>query len=326
MHLGPLAEQRAVYGEQPGCVALRELRLGINLRRRLLRLRLHLRGANTTGTVEPECIRLGPGPGPCEQASEGALGAGRAHALRWPVAGSDLGKVQWRAADMSDNKWVLQFDIEYANFPDATFTKAGQLIGPGPKKNLSALDANRVYTFMTPFKLQGSNYYFRVCAGNDAGRQCGAPVLARKPTAGELASTLGGGARVGPGVIPLRGGNAPGAGGPSSGPIALGTGRPPGPPERLEVVRPAGHLRAASESRSRSRRSRWAAYVRLSRRLRRGSSGGVTPAGGPPPTSVGAGTPGKPSGGGGAPAGIVARRPIGPVAGSLQPGQSPERG
>ena len=147
--------------------------------------------------------------------------------VRWPAGNGEVGEVKWRAGDMSDNKWVLQFDIEYANYADSTFTKAGQRVGPGPKKNMSAADANLTYVFMTPFKLQGSDYYFRVCANNDAGRQCSAPVLARKPTMQEQASTLGNKMRVGTGIMPLAGGNTPntaGAGKPS-GPVALGAGR-----------------------------------------------------------------------------------------------------
>ena len=147
--------------------------------------------------------------------------------VRWPVASGEMGEVKWRAADMSDNKWVLQFDIEYANYADATFTKAGQRVGPGPKKNFSAADANTFYVFMTPFKLQTSNYYFRVCASNDAGRECSAPVLARKPTKQELMAAVGN-AHVAAGPItPPAGSGTPAAGGAKpTGPVALGTGRP----------------------------------------------------------------------------------------------------
>ena len=112
-------------------------------------------------------------------------------AVRWPVNGgkSAVGNVKWRAGDMSDNKWVLQFDIEYANYADSTFTKAGRRVGPGPKQGMSGADANLVYVFSTPFALQnGSDYFFRVCAVNDAGRQCSAPVKTREPTRMELAS------------------------------------------------------------------------------------------------------------------------------------------
>jgi len=112
-------------------------------------------------------------------------------AVRWPTNGgkSAVGNIKWRAGDMSDNKWVLGFDIEYANYADSTFTKAGRRVGPGPKQGMSAADANLVYVFSTPFALQkGSDYFFRVCAVNDAGRQCSAPVKVRQPTQMELAS------------------------------------------------------------------------------------------------------------------------------------------
>lgn len=112
-------------------------------------------------------------------------------AVRWPANGgkSEMGNINWRAGDMSDNKWVLQFDIEYANYADSTFTKAGQRAGLGPKQTISAADANLVYVFSTPFGLQKSvDYFFRVCAVNDAGRQCSTPVKARAPTRMELAS------------------------------------------------------------------------------------------------------------------------------------------
>lgn len=112
-------------------------------------------------------------------------------AVRWPVNGgkSAVGNIKWRAGDMSDNKWVLGFDIEYANYADSTFTKAGRRVGPGPKQNMSAADANLVYLFSTPFALQaGRDYFFRVCAVNDAGRQCSAAVKVRQPTQMELAS------------------------------------------------------------------------------------------------------------------------------------------
>lgn len=112
-------------------------------------------------------------------------------AVRWPTNGgkSAIGNVSWRAGDMSNNQWVLQFDIEYANYADATFTKAGARVGLGPKQNMSAAEANRVYVFSTPFALQsGTDYYFRVCAVNDAGRQCSAAVKTRAPSRTELAS------------------------------------------------------------------------------------------------------------------------------------------
>ena len=146
---------------------------------------------------------------------------------RWPGTKGDSADVNWRAADMSDNKWVLQFDIEYANFPDATFTKAGQRVGPGPKKNLSASEANMTYVFTPSFQLQGQNYYFRVCAVNDSGRQCSAAVLAHAPTKQQQMGRashvpVAAGSLLAPGA-----GTLPASGAPkSSGPIALGTARP----------------------------------------------------------------------------------------------------
>ncbi len=111
-------------------------------------------------------------------------------AVRWPTNGgkSAIGNISWRAGDMSNNQWVMQFDIEYANYADATFTKAGQRVGLGPKQNMSAAEANRVYVFSTPFALQsGTDYYFRICAVNDAGRQCSAAVKTREATRAEQA-------------------------------------------------------------------------------------------------------------------------------------------
>lgn len=140
-------------------------------------------------------------------------------AVRWPTNGgkSAIGNVKWRAGDMSNNQWVLQFDIEYSNYADSTFTKAGARVGLGPKQNMSGADANRVYVFSTPFALQsGTDYYFRVCAVNDAGRQCSAAVKARQPSKMELASVassihtsagLAGGQSISPPTAP------PGAGG-----------------------------------------------------------------------------------------------------------------
>ncbi len=112
-------------------------------------------------------------------------------AVRWPTNGgkSAIGNVSWRAGDMSNNQWVIQFDVEYANYADSTFTKAGARVGLGPTQNMSGAEANRVYVFSTPFALQsGTSYYFRVCAVNDAGRQCSAAVKAREPSRTELAS------------------------------------------------------------------------------------------------------------------------------------------
>jgi len=108
-------------------------------------------------------------------------------AVRWPAlegAGS-IGRVFWRAPDVSGNKWILAYEIEYAvNSTDSAFTNGGRIVGPGAKSTLSPNEVSRF--FYTTFKLGGGDYYFRVCAANDAGRQCSAPVKAREPTRAEL--------------------------------------------------------------------------------------------------------------------------------------------
>ncbi len=154
-------------------------------------------------------------------------------AVRWPTNGGKnaIGNLQWRAGDMSNNQWVLQFDIEYANYANSTFTKAGARVGLGPKQNMSAAEANRVYVFSTPFALQaGTDYYFRVCAVNDVGRQCSAAVKTREPSRTELASVasnihtsagMAGAQSVSPPAAP------PGSKGPAGGVRKLGGARAP---------------------------------------------------------------------------------------------------
>src|SRR5258708_30490320 len=129
--------------------------------------------------------------------------------VRWPVASGEMGEVKWRAADMPGNKWVLQFDIDYANYADATFTKAGQRVGPCPQKNIPGAHATTFDVCMTPVNLQTSNYYFRVCASNDAGRECSAPVLARKPTKQELMAAVGNAHIAAGPITPPPGGRTP---------------------------------------------------------------------------------------------------------------------
>jgi hypothetical protein len=108
-------------------------------------------------------------------------------AVRWPDADGkgSVGRVFWRAPDVSGNKFILSYDIEYAmNSSDSAFSKAGQVTGPGAKSNLSPSEVS--HFFYTPFKLGGAEYYFRVCSVNDAGRQCTAPHPTREPTKAEL--------------------------------------------------------------------------------------------------------------------------------------------
>jgi hypothetical protein len=106
-------------------------------------------------------------------------------AVRWPAFdGGTEGRVFWRAPDVSGNRWILAYDVEYANSPDSAFIKAGHVTGPGAKSNLSPNEVSRF--FYTTFKLGGADYYFRVCAANDAGQQCSGAVRAREPTKQEL--------------------------------------------------------------------------------------------------------------------------------------------
>jgi hypothetical protein len=122
-----------------------------------------------------------------KQASSPPLAPVDLDAVRWPAfdGNGTLGRVFWRAPDVSGNKWILAYDIEYAiNSVDSAFSLAGHVVGPGAKTNLSPSEISRFY--YTTFKLQPGDYYFRVCAVNDAGRQCSAPLKAREPSKAEL--------------------------------------------------------------------------------------------------------------------------------------------
>jgi hypothetical protein len=260
-------------------------------------------------------------------------------AVRWPMQGgkSDLGNISWRAGDMSDNKWVLTFDIEYSQYTDGTFTNAGHRVGPGPKQNMSAADANRTYVFSAPSALQsGINYYFRVCAVNDAGRQCSAPVQARQPTQQEKMLRAGG-MHVAPGgMLGAAGAGGGGGGGAphATGPIALGTARPSAPialgtarpgagggtgggsPAGGNGSTPLGTTRPGTPS------ALGTPHVGGPTGSGGGAPGGTTIAGGHPPTSIGGSRPGAT--GGTAPTnGIGTLRPIGPIAGIGHPGSQP---
>jgi hypothetical protein len=275
-----------------------------------------------------------------KQASSPPSAPGGVQAVIWPAQDgkSAIGNISWHAGDMSGNKWVLMFDIESSQFSDGTFINSGHRSGLGPKQNMSAADANRLYIFTPTASLQiGGTYFFRVCAVNDAGRQCSAPVQARAPTQQER-MTSGGMHVVAGGILTPIGTNPPGGGNPG-GPVALGTARPriggfagsapagggtpaggnhttplggarPIGPVALGGLRPAGGGTPAGGSNPTGGSGG------------SGGSGGLTPAGAPP-TSIGGNRPGEPAGGG-AP-GIALRRPLGPVArmeprGGTQPG------
>lgn len=129
-------------------------------------------------------------------------------ALRMPSnsgKGTTVGQVGWDLPDLSGNKWILQFDIEYSTAsPNSAFTKAGQVAGPGMKTNVAQWEVGR--GFLTPFKLQdGLDYYFRVCSVNDAGRAC-TLVKARQPTKAELISASSP-TRLSGGIAPAQPGN-----------------------------------------------------------------------------------------------------------------------
>jgi hypothetical protein len=123
-----------------------------------------------------------------KQASSPPLAPVDLDVVRWPAfdGAGTLGRVFWRAPDVSGNKWILGYDIEYAiNSTDSAFSNAGHIVGPGAKTSLSPGDISRFY--YTTFKLGGGDYYFRVCSANDAGRACSSPMKARPPTTAELA-------------------------------------------------------------------------------------------------------------------------------------------
>jgi hypothetical protein len=110
--------------------------------------------------------------------------------VRWPDwdGKGQIGRVFWRAPDVSDNKWILAYEIEYVmNSPNAAFSQAGKEVGPGAKSQLSQAEVMRFY--YSTFKLSGADYYFRVCTVNDSGRQCSAAVKAREQTNAERIGT-----------------------------------------------------------------------------------------------------------------------------------------
>jgi hypothetical protein len=122
-----------------------------------------------------------------KQASTPPLAPVDLDAVRWPSpdGNGNVGRVFWRAPDISGNQWILGYDIEYAiNSTDSGFSHAGHVVGPGPKTTMSLIEMSRF--FYTPFKLLAGDYYFRVCTTNDAGRQCSAAVKAREPSKTEL--------------------------------------------------------------------------------------------------------------------------------------------
>jgi len=247
----------------------------------------------------------------------------------WPV---DNGKstrvaVTWSAGNMAHNRWVMQFNVQYAKAKtdaDSAYSNAGQVLGLGPKPRFDASDLGRVYTYMLQNELSPiGSYYFRVCASNDADTQCSEPVQARQPTKMELISHSGIPRVVTAALVASREGGKPGAGGVErSRPVALGTARPgistgagggnptggdskPNGPIALGTARPGGPA----------------------------GTGSVTPAGGSAPTGVGLAHPsaptalgtGRPGGSSGAsaPSAIGMAKPIGPVAfGAARPGGS----
>ena len=103
--------------------------------------------------------------------------------------------VTWKAGDMSNNRWVMQFNIQLSQQKtdsDSAYSNAGQVLGLGPKQTFSASDTSRVYVFTLPNEVQPiDSYYFRICALNDSDSQCSTPVQARKPTKQEMMSHVG---------------------------------------------------------------------------------------------------------------------------------------
>ena len=151
----------------------------------------------------------------------------------WPV---DSGKstrvtVKWNAGDMSGGRWVMQFDVQTSRQKtdsDSAYSKAGQVLGLGPKQSFSSGDLSRVYVFTLPSEVKPvESYFFRVCAINDADTQCTAPAQARKPTKQEQMALAGQTHIVSGGLAPASGAKSPATSGAKpSGPIALGTARP----------------------------------------------------------------------------------------------------
>jgi hypothetical protein len=139
--------------------------------------------------------------------------------VRWPEPEGKFGRVFWRAPDVSGNRWIFAFDIEYSASPDSAFSNAGRVMGPGAKSTLSPKDIPHYY--YTTFPVGDANTYFRVCSVNDSGRQCSAPKPMRAPTLAEVAVINR--SRSGVTMVSAGGGGTP----PSSAPPTVA--RPVGP-------------------------------------------------------------------------------------------------
>jgi hypothetical protein len=165
-----------------------------------------------------------------KQASVTPLAPVDVDAVRWPEANGTVGRIFWRAPDVSGNRWILVYEIEHASSPDSAFAVAGRVVGPGAKSSLSPKDVSRY--FYTPTTLGAGADYFRVCATNDAGRQCSGAIVARQPTRTELMAV---GPRQRVNVVMGAGGSPP---------IAAG-GAPPTAPGRpaAPIAVPAPALR-----------------------------------------------------------------------------------
>jgi hypothetical protein len=149
--------------------------------------------------------------------------------VRWPEPEGTVGRIFWRTPDVSGNRWILAYDIEYASSPDSAFLNAGRVMGPGATTNLTPKDVSRY--FYTSLKLSDAATYFRVCSVNDAGRQCSAAKVARQPTAAELMVV----SRTRRVAAPALAGSPPAAGGGSPGvpvtrPVAPAPVTPAPPP------------------------------------------------------------------------------------------------
>ena len=144
-------------------------------------------------------------------------------AVRWPEPEGKVGRIFWRAPDVSGNKWILAYDVEYSSSPDSAFAAAGKVFGPGAKSTLSPKDIPRYY--YTTFTVGDSPYYFRVCSVNDAGRQCSAAKPMRAPTPAELMAVASHTKVAGTALV--GGGSQPPAAG------------PPGAPRTVPMAPPA---------------------------------------------------------------------------------------
>lgn len=145
----------------------------------------------------------------------------------WPVDNGKSTRVTltWRAGDMSGNRWVMQFDVQQSTQKtdsDSAYSTAGQVLGLGPKPSFSTSDANRTFVFTLPSEVKPiGNYYFRICARNDADTQCSSPVPARQPTKQEQMARVSG-MHVVTGSIGSDHGNPAPRSNDRTGPIALG--------------------------------------------------------------------------------------------------------